>query len=554
MSRYLRFTSGFLFLFFLFACQKEVSFEQGKKSKGSLQSASGDCSPKTVGGTFKAAQALGDTNFIDVTVTVSEIGTYTIYTDTLNGYYFRATGTFTDTGSKTVRLKGFGTPATAGLNDFSVFYDSSVCNVAVTVLPGGSSGGTGVYTLSGSGSTCLNSSVQGTYTQATALTAANKVTIEVNVTTLGTWSLSTATVTGFSFSGSGTFTTTGVQTITLNATGTPTTAGQQTFTVTAASATCTFNVTVVPNATPPAVFTLQGAPGACGGFAVAGTFTQGTALTSSNTVSVQVNVTTAGLWTVATNTVAGMTFAGTGTFATAGIQTITLNGTGTPSASGAQTFTVTAGTSTCTFIVTVGGTTPPNTDHFPLTANSYWTYNDPSVPGDTLKRINNGAATVSGNIYRTFEEFDNDGISNGSLLFRRAGNDYFEYTEVHNYAILTFDGTVEGDILFLKEGLTTGTTWNSSEYSGAEGGVAKKLRYVFTCTDANATVTINGKTFSNVYKISFKSQVSTNGGTTYTDEGLVWDAFYAQGVGMIYMKGTLGPNSIEWNIRYYQVF
>lgn len=551
MSRYLRLTWGFLFLFFLFACQKEVSFEQGQKSKGSLQSVSGDCTPKTVGGTFKASQALGDTNFIDVTVNVSQTGTYTIFTDTINGYYFRATGTFSSTGSATVRLKGFGTPGTAGIDDFSVIYDSSVCNVAVTVLPGGGGGGgSSAFTLGN----CSNATVQGTYTQATAVTAANRVQIEVNVTALGTWNLSTSTVTGFSFSGSGTFTALGTQMITLNATGTPTTAGQQTFTVTVGSANCTFNVNVVPNTTPPAVFTLAGAPGACGGFTPSGTYTQGVALTAGNTVAVQVNVTTPGLWTVTTNTVAGMTFAGTGTFTTTGNQTITLVGTGTPGASGAQTFIVTAGSSTCTFIISVGGTQPPpNTDHFPLTPNSYWTYNDPETAGDTLKRINNGTFAVGGNTYRTFEEFDNDGLSNGVLLYRRSGNDYFEYTEVDNYSILTFDGTVEGDILFLKEGLTTGTTWNSAEYTGTENGINKKLRYAFNCTDANATVVVGGKTFNNVYKITFKSQVSTGGGP-FIDEGLIWEAFYAQGVGLVYLKGTFGSQTLEWNIRYYQVF
>ena len=448
MDRYLRLTWGFLLLFFLFACQKELSFEQGQKSKGSLQSVSGDCNPKSVGGTFKASLALGDTNFIDVTVNVSQTGTYTIFTDTINGYYFRASGTFSSTGAATVRLKGFGTPAAAGIDDFSVSYDSSVCNVAVTVLPdSGGGGGSSAFTLSGSGGNCLNSSVQGTYTQGTAVTAANRVQIEVNVTALGTWNLSTSTVTGVSFSGSGTFTSLGTQMITLNATGTPTTAGQQTFTVT-------------------------------------------------------------------------------------------------------------AGSSTCTFVITVAANQPPsNADHFPLTGNSYWTYNDPSTAGDTIKRINNNTFTIGGNTYRTFEEFDQTGTSNGVLLYRRSGNDYFEYTSVDNYAIITFDDPEpEGDILFLKEGLTTNTTWNSAEYTGTENGVTKKLRYSFTCTDANASnVVINGKTFNNVYKITFKPQVSTGGGP-FTDEGLVWEAFYAQGVGLIHLKGTFGAQTLQYNIRYYQVF
>src|SRR3982751_664813 len=108
----------FLF-FYLFAalvlvnaCQKEYSFESGlSTSQGSLQAdVSGDCLPKTVAGAYIIGTALnGATNYIDVEVNVTTTGTYTIYTDTVNGMYFRASGTFPGTGLITVRLKGNGT-------------------------------------------------------------------------------------------------------------------------------------------------------------------------------------------------------------------------------------------------------------------------------------------------------------------------------------------------------------------------------------------------------------------------------------------------------------
>jgi hypothetical protein len=140
MSRYLSFTSV-IFLLLIVSCQKEKSFELGKLSQGSLQDSLGDCLSKTVAGTFIAAKALNDSNFIDVTVNVTQTGRYTVYTDTVNGYSFKATGTFTILGSNTVRMKGLGTPAVAGTDDFTIFYDSSFCDVSVTVLPSGSSGG-----------------------------------------------------------------------------------------------------------------------------------------------------------------------------------------------------------------------------------------------------------------------------------------------------------------------------------------------------------------------------------------------------------------------------
>lgn len=141
MNRFLSLASVF-FLLLIVSCQKEKSFEQGKLSTGSLQDSLGDCLSKTVTGTYTVAKALTDSNFIDVDVNVSQTGRYTVYTDTVNGYYFKATGTFSKTGINTVRLKGTGTPAVSGTDDFFIFYDSTFCDVSVIVLPAGTTGGT----------------------------------------------------------------------------------------------------------------------------------------------------------------------------------------------------------------------------------------------------------------------------------------------------------------------------------------------------------------------------------------------------------------------------
>jgi len=71
---------------------------------------------------------------------------------------------------------------------------------------------------------CSTASVQGTYTQGTALTGSNTITITANVGTLGTYSVS-ASANGMVFSASGTFTTTGIQDVVLQGTGTPATSG-----------------------------------------------------------------------------------------------------------------------------------------------------------------------------------------------------------------------------------------------------------------------------------------------------------------------------------------
>jgi hypothetical protein len=411
-----------------------------------LQGSFGDCLAKTVAGTYTATKSLTDSNYIDVTVDVAQAGHYTVYTDTINGYFFRATGTFTTTGANTVRVKGFGNPSLAGTNDFTVFYDSTFCAVSVVVLPtGGSSGGTAVYTLQPNGTSCMTATPAGTFTQGVALTSANKVDIQVNVTNTGTWSITTAAVAGFSFSGSGTFTTTGVQ-------------------------------------------------------------------------------------------------------------TITLNGSGTPTASGAQSFPITAGTTSCSFTITVqagstgGGTT--STDYFPVTQNSYWTYDD-GTGGDTLKTIVSGTATVGGKSYQRFITTYESGPPNDTAFYRKDNTTGFYYmaidTSLFNGLNLKFSQAIL-DVLFMKNTLTTNATWNA-DFNATISGLPLTVRFKFTCTNANASVIANGVTYNNVYQITATIQAGSAG--MFNDISTPQDSYYAKGVGLIKVSDQFLGDQV---IRYWKVF
>jgi hypothetical protein len=212
------------------------------------------------------------------------------------------------------------------------------------------------------------------------------------------------------------------------------------------------------------------------------------------------------------------------------------------------TFAITFGDgATCSFNVTVTSTvTPPPPPppaatgvYFPLTYNSYWTYGEQSS-GDTIKRAITDSVQRAGNLYKMIVETDMTGDTSQSF-YRRTGNDYVEYAFVDDYSLITFTEFLYGDILFLKEGLTTGQTWNSTVWTGTDrdDSVTRKLRYVFTCTDAAATVTVGANVFPNVYKVTFKSQTAPGNSNTFTDEGLVWDAWYARGVGLVLLKANL---------------
>ncbi len=233
------------------ACQKETSFEQGNStaSVGSLSiDASGNCLGAVVSGSYFKDTAIKASNYVDVSVKVDTIGTYTISSDTVNGYYFKATGSFNATGTQTVRLIGGGKPLATGTNIFTVTYNGTLCEFSVSVTA--PTGGSSVFTI-----TCTGATPAGTYVAGTALTAANTITLNVNVTNVGSWSVTTApAVNGIVFSGTGTFPATGAQTIVLTGSGTPTAAGTNAYTVTGGTATCTFNCTVTAVVVPPDYF------------------------------------------------------------------------------------------------------------------------------------------------------------------------------------------------------------------------------------------------------------------------------------------------------------
>jgi hypothetical protein len=434
-------------LSFFISCQKEVSVEQSAPSRGSLQNSLGDCLPKTVAGTYVANRTLIDSNFIEVTINVATAGSYMIATDTVNGYSFKAAGVFNATGATKVKLAGSGRPVIGGVNDFTVVFDTTFCFLSVTVLPAGSTGGPATFNLQTPGAGCaVNFSPSGTYVKDVALNGGNTISAQINVTALGTWSVSTAPVNGYSFSGSG-------------------------------------------------------------------------------------------------------------TFSTLGAQTIILQGSGKPLAAQTDNFPVTAGSSTCSFPITVTATVPPpviNTDYFPLTQNSYWTYDTNGT--DTFKITNNGPVTFSGTTFQRFIYSDAGGNFD-SAYFRKDAVTGFYYQSLDTAGTgpdLTFTQP-RVEIQFLRNVLTLNQTWNSdinAVYRDPTSGTTAPIviRFKYTCLNPNATVTVNGKTFTNAYKVQEEFQIGQSG--VFAPQGSPIIYYYVKGVGRVQTNdGTASDN-----IRFWQVF
>jgi hypothetical protein len=333
-------TAGIVFS----SCQKELSAETGTAIGTLAKDAAGDCAPIGINGAYKKDTALNATNFVDVQLDVTQVGIYIISTDTVNGYYFRATGVTPLPGANTIRLVGFGKPISVGTDVFTVKFGGTTCefNVNVTLGTGGGGGTTAVFTFPNAASCTGATQTPNFYVGIPTNPAINTITLLVNVTQAGTYNLNTTLAGGLIFSGTGSLSVGNNQPIILGATGTPSApAGTINYTfstTTPVASSCGFGLTVQAAPTP-AAYTFN-----CGTASFLGTYQVGTAMTASNTMTVPITVTTAGGYAL-TTTVNGVTFANTGIL-TLATTSITLISMGTPIAAAAP---------STTFVLSGGG-------------------------------------------------------------------------------------------------------------------------------------------------------------------------------------------------------
>lgn len=543
------------------ACQKETSFEgSNEPAHGTLQSdVTGDCLPKTVNGAYSVGVPMvATTNTISVDVNITKTGTYTIGTDTVNGYFFRGTGIFTTLGINTITLRGNGTPFAAGVNNFVVSFDSSSCDIQITV----SSPGAG--TLVGSPGSCAPITVNGSYSPGTSMGATNTAVVQTNITTAGNIFITTDTIAGIWFSYTGSLATGSNQPITLQANGAipsgePT--GTKTFTVKFGTSNCTFTVNVAG----PSSGTVN-----CGGATPAGTYTALAELDPvTNTVQISVNVTTIGAYTITTDTVDGPTpngfwFNGAGTFSSTGNQNVTLAGHGIPAAVGTFTLTVKYGSSTCTFPCTVSA--PLLNDYFPRTTNSNWSYEiDDNANDSLLKKVIPNTLSALGNTYNIFMEsadvaqappFDSSGY------YRRNSADYFEYLDLGQAGL---DNAQWVEYKFLTDNVAAGTNWTSASFTNAIGGLPITFRLKDSIDKKDVPITLvtsinpSGKIYQNVIVVKEVIQVSVVPGIFFDASGIFGytKLYYAKGIGLIKVEpfkpdGT--PDTGKMHLRRYDIY
>lgn len=219
------------------SCKKEYSYEGGNTSLnalGSLKDSLGNCRLIDVKGSYQPGVALNGNNYINVRVTITQTGTYHIFTDTVNGFYFAASGSTGTKGFQTIQLKAYGKPFVATAENFNVHFNENTC---AFTIPQDSA----LFTLA---EACGSASVSGIYKTATPLDGSDSVNILMNVTRAGPYTIQTPTVTGILFYATGNFLHTGSYMVTLKGTGIPTATGNVTIPITVAGTACSFNITV----------------------------------------------------------------------------------------------------------------------------------------------------------------------------------------------------------------------------------------------------------------------------------------------------------------------
>lgn len=520
----------------IIGCQKELDWDLSLPSVGTLSAdATMTCAPASVHGIYIQDTTLRDSNYVLLQINVTSPGTYSIKTDTINGMIFKDSGTIATIGLHTVKLKGTGKPTIDGITTLVAKYNASLCTFDVEVLPPGTTAA--VYTLTNTSGACTSPVVGGTYIAGTAVAASNTLTLAVNVTQLGYYSI-TSVVNGVTFSASGVFTNLGAQTVVLEGFGTPVASG--TFTGIASGGgtiSCTYSLTVGGGGTGAAVFTFNTSGANCSVTGSTGTYTQGVATTPANTVTLSLNVTTAGTYSITSTTANGITFSGSGTVAT-GTQNVVLTASGTPTNSGSISYSVTQGSSTCSFSINCGaGTTPTSTDYLITTTNTNWT--DKLVGGtstDTTYNIfTSSTSTLGGNVYTKAYVFDNSSttVPSDSGYYRRSAGKYYQFFGT----IDGLDNPVNKQVLLLDSTLAVNATWTDDLGANSAGGFPITIRINATILEKNASATIASLSYtSSIIKVKQILQINV-AGLGYQDFAEI-ETWYARGKGIVRIAVT----------------
>lgn len=267
---------------------------------------------------------------------------------------------------------------------------------------------------------CSDIEINGVYVEGTPTTSANYLSINLNVTKVGAFSITITTGNGYSFYQSGVALSIGKMTVNIPCQGTP---------VNAQTDKLSFNgIGLIPGCEPQievssaiANYSLN-----CSSIVVNGRYLKGTPLTASNTIALNVTVTTAGSYNINTPLTNGIRFSASGDL-TIGTHTITLIGSGTPTVNSDFPITINAntpqGNNTCNTTIPL---TLPAMTYAVIGSGSTYSWNSTarslaltnggiSFGPDGIVKIVSFTELWSTSTVNTAAKYLNDGYSNGTM-------------------------------------------------------------------------------------------------------------------------------------------
>lgn len=280
-----------------------------------------DCQNSLVGGQYTEGVATTYANYIQLNINVTKPGRYTVEGTTSIGLYFQRSGTFTSTGSYVLTIPAYGSPTTSGSANVAININdaSSGCVVPIPVI----APATVTYHIAATGDITYDAVDKG------VPTTGKKITVSVNATVPGTTNLKATDQSGVGlvYYANNIVLISGTNTFNLYSNGATVpssfTGSSLPFKLEGlgfqgnqvnSSYVSNFNMTVGSS----------DASATCSSIVVNGKYVIGQSLSSTNTLTVTVNVTQIGAYTFyAENVAANVKFTANGGFTRTGLQTFT---------------------------------------------------------------------------------------------------------------------------------------------------------------------------------------------------------------------------------------
>lgn len=192
----------------------------------------------------------------------------------------------------------------------------------------------------------------------------------------------------------------------------------------------------------------------------------------------------------------------------------------------------------CTKLLVDFAQPPVFEDYLPITAGSYWDYEDLDPNSPLSHRTTAvGDTSIDGRLYTMFTSNLPD-----TFYYRKDQNVYYQYVT------LDFNGFVQNppslEVAILHSDYQANQAWETPPVDIVLSGVGLKTKLVSTITQRDFAANIAGVNYNDLIEVTTEIFFSTDGGATYTSSGSAYVIVFAKGVGIVYYYDL--DRAIEW--------